>query len=445
MAGLSTASSAGSKIRAKDTRPWWTLLQNPRGFVLGALVLSYVWRWHDITPGVESLRLGAVATILAWAFLVLDPRLPQIRRALRLPYIRFLVLWYLWMVFGTIGALDPSLSRDFLWSNYFKTLTMLFFIVGFADRIKTVRSVVFLHIAGASVVAFYYAKSGFPRTWSPVSMYDPNDLAFAFTTVVPLALFGVLVANGGRLTRITPRIIMLGLTTCAILSQSRGAFLALFASFALVFLRAGAVPQRVRLAAPLILVLVVVLAPSEVRDRLMTLTELESDYNNTSETGRMEIWKRGLTSLGERPIAGFGAASFGVVDAIASGGGRRGGKAAHNSFLQVAVESGLVGLTLFLGIITSALWRLRRLRRRLKSAPMTHTRETVLLVDMLSVSLVAYIVGGFFLSQGYSVILVLLVSLIPGLETETPARTPVIGGRRAVAPQRTGTRNRPHV
>jgi O-antigen ligase len=66
-----------------------------------------------------------------------------------------------------------------------------------------------------------------------------------------------------------------------------------------------------------------------------TATELtQGDLNN-----RMNIWAEGLQSFAEHPIVGVGSNMYRTVNSW--------GKLAHNSFLSVLVELGLVGFALF--------------------------------------------------------------------------------------------------
>jgi O-antigen ligase len=56
-------------------------------------------------------------------------------------------------------------------------------------------------------------------------------------------------------------------------------------------------------------------------------------------TGRVEIWRQGLDAFSEHPLTGVGSGAFRA--AVESG------KAAHNVFVSVLAEVGLIGLVLF--------------------------------------------------------------------------------------------------
>jgi O-antigen ligase len=73
-----------------------------------------------------------------------------------------------------------------------------------------------------------------------------------------------------------------------------------------------------------------------------TYVELtEGDLNQ-----RTGLWREGLASFAEHPLIGVGSSMYRSVNSL--------GKVAHNSFLSVLVEVGLVGFALFGIILTIA-------------------------------------------------------------------------------------------
>ena len=68
----------------------------------------------------------------------------------------------------------------------------------------------------------------------------------------------------------------------------------------------------------------------------------EGDLNN-----RTNNWREGLASFAEHPLMGIGSNMYRSVNSL--------GKVAHNSFVSVLVEVGLIGFALFGIILTIAL------------------------------------------------------------------------------------------
>ena len=63
--------------------------------------------------------------------------------------------------------------------------------------------------------------------------------------------------------------------------------------------------------------------------------------------GRGHIWKLGLQTYAQHPVLGVGAGAFKAAVGI--------GKVAHNVFISILVELGIVGIALFLGVVGVAL------------------------------------------------------------------------------------------
>src|SRR4029077_638825 len=97
-----------------------------------------------------------------------------------------------------------------------------------------------------------------------------------------------------------------------------------------------------------------------------------SDYNMDVEnkTGRSGIWKRNFQAALRRPV-GYGIDSFQMVDL------RNGGmfKAPHNSYLQVLVELGFLGLWLFVRMYLLSWAALQRVRQSLLAAAPSDEHE----------------------------------------------------------------------
>jgi O-antigen ligase len=85
--------------------------------------------------------------------------------------------------------------------------------------------------------------------------------------------------------------------------------------------------------------------------------------------GRIDIWRAAVTVFTERPLTGVGAGNFAFVSPyysyyaalIAATREDGGGGVAHNVFLSVLAETGMIGLLLFGALLLSAYalaWRL---------------------------------------------------------------------------------------
>ena len=78
------------------------------------------------------------------------------------------------------------------------------------------------------------------------------------------------------------------------------------------------------------------------------------------EDPRMRIWAEGLTAFWQNPLFGLGAGGYASAYAAATG---LHGDVAHNLFISVLVELGIVGLAIYVAYIIMlfrAAWRLPR-------------------------------------------------------------------------------------
>jgi O-antigen ligase len=150
---------------------------------------------------------------------------------------------------------------------------------------------------------------------------------------------------------------------------------------------------------------------------MWTLLTLQDDYNMTEETGRITIWKRGISVMLARP-QGSGIAAFQAAEG--SIGGRY--QAAHNTLIQVGVELGLLGLLVFLLMYKSAFGALQRIDNEMALAgdgPSRIDAELRLLrayVVGARGALIGFFITSFFLSSAYSSLLYVLFGLIGGLD-----------------------------
>nr|WP_246545502.1 O-antigen ligase family protein [Pelotalea chapellei] len=127
-------------------------------------------------------------------------------------------------------------------------------------------------------------------------------------------------------------------------------------------------------------------AAGDQLERLMTVSDLDTDYNQTAQEGRVQIWQRTSKMIVQHPLFGSGVGAF----ITAEGQTHEGGKwsAAHNSFIQIGVELGVIGLLAHLWVI----WKMIVLARK---NPDKYSFG-------IEVAMYAYVVGGMFLSWAFA-------------------------------------------
>lgn len=232
------------------------------------------------------------------------------------------------------------------------------------------------------------------------STYDPNDMAFLFVVYLPIIATEALVGSSWI------KIAAAAASVCSLIAipftGSRGGILALTAiGLHSVFL----IKKRRWLLIPALALgaLIVGLTADETLwERFQTIQD-NTDYNLDAQGGRLAIWKEGLRLMFRYPLLGVGIEQFPVALGMLGSGAW---KAAHNSFIQIGTELGLIGLGTFCAIIIFII----RLTIQGVNAPFLAPMERHRFMA-LRISLTGYCVGGAFLSQAYGAVFYMLLVL----------------------------------
>jgi O-antigen ligase len=219
----------------------------------------------------------------------------------------------------------------------------------------------------SAVATFMSAISGTSAHYHRYSAegFNPGDLALAMVISVPFSFYLASIEKNRFwlwIYRIQPAI-----ATCAIFcTASRGALFGLGLAFLIVPLsfRRWRTGQQLTIAlvgiiaVPLILLFV----PATSWSRLGTIGE---EVSSGTLNERTTVWKAGFDVFRDNPISGIGVNAFAPTIQRSLGNPRQLRHAAandvvelvaHNTFLSVLVEEGLVGFLLFM-LILAGLWK----------------------------------------------------------------------------------------
>jgi O-antigen ligase len=188
---------------------------------------------------------------------------------------------------------------------------------------------------------------------------DPN--IFAASLLIPVALaVGECISRKRLFEKAMMLLTALTIIFAILLTMSRGAVLGLVAMALVCLLR-----LRFR---PAVLLLFGGLASAMTGFCMLVLPPLfVLRFKNalaTGGAGRLDIWTAGLSALKHFFVQGAGLGNFEVAYQNYSGFApifRGYSRAAHNIYLQIAVELGMVGATLF---VFALYFHIRELRRR---------------------------------------------------------------------------------
>ena len=399
------------------------------------LVALQVWRVHELLPSLAVHGLPILMTVVAVTLLLLgrDPR----RRlaALNHPVVRTASGIVALVALSIPGSLYSNRSLDFLLKDYGRTVMLMVLVAASVRGFADLRRYAWLQLAGVtlfSAVIVGRAQMGADGRLRDLAYYDVNDLAMLIVCTLPLVLY-----LWRKPAQPWARVVLAATTVFLLIALgktgSRGGFLGFVAvgGYLLLCLRGVSTVQRIGTVA-LLATLLATVASDQYFDRIETILHPSTDYNwsGKSETGRMEIWKRGVGYMLDHPLLGVGAAAFPVAEGTLAPEAleqRRYGRgfkwsAPHNSFIQVGAELGVGGLVLFIALLAGAFRTLARLRR----APVP---ELAVVAQIFTASLIAFVVTASFLSQAYSAYLYTLLGMILGLAKIVSLARPPMAAR----------------
>jgi O-antigen ligase len=188
----------------------------------------------------------------------------------------------------------------------------------------------------------------------------PNVMASSLATLLPLPLaLSLALPVESRRTRFLRGAL---LATCALqllilfLTKSRGGYLALGASLWLTLWLLGRRRWAIGLAlvAALLVAWLITSSPTE------TSTTLDVDQQAALDAStwafRQQVWRAALQTIADYPFTGTGMGTFNDVAALLYGLDAPDNPQAHNLFLQVGADLGILGLISFLAMQFLALW-----------------------------------------------------------------------------------------
>ncbi len=189
---------------------------------------------------------------------------------------------------------------------------------------------------------------------------DPNDLAMTLALALPVAWYLAGTYRRPFFIWVTRGYIPVGIVAIG-LTGSRGGLLTSVVALSIVPLTMTKLsPKRmITMMAMLFLAgaLAVVYVPEKIVQRLATTS---TEVEDLKAGGRVKMWKAGLHAFPQHPILGFGTSSF--IRAVTPELGSE-ALVAHNSFISLLVEQGVVGLTLYLLMFLAVYRGVRRLPR----------------------------------------------------------------------------------
>jgi len=323
---------------------------------LWLLVFAMPWEDAITIPGIgTSVRLIGMVTVGLGALAVLERgkvRRPAVGHIVMALFVLLAVLSYMWSLFPE-GTLIEAFS-------YLQLFTMVWLIwelaPGVQEQMHLMRAYVFgTFVSGMDTFYLFlsHQKSVYQRYAG--AKLDANDLGLIMALSIPMSYY-LLIQNQGRMVWVY-RVHLILAGTTILLTASRGATLATVVALAIVPLTQARLGGRQRVALVLTVILliggVLFFVPETSWERLATVP---TEFEQGTFTGRTIIWKAGWEIFRAHPFVGIGANAFRVIVSRELAEPIRMGEAdpappAHNTFLSVLVEQGVLGFAVFCGML----------------------------------------------------------------------------------------------
>ena len=374
-------------------------------FLLWSFVL--LGRPQDLLPFLQPIRPALLLTAVTTCGVLFSGYGQKLSATLSLPETKRYLLFFFIMLVGIPFAYHRRVAFDTSILGYLPNVLFYLILVSLIDSLKKLKSLVWIICVSTFVYSFFgyvYGDSTSGRFWIYGSMFDPNDVAYVLISTLPLCLF-YLYYPEGAFKKLLCVITICSSIAVILLTGSRGGITGLVTVFTvMLFKKKGGIKTSHKVLLLAIAVGAYFVLGSRINvERYRTLTDIESDYNITDEFGRTQIWTHGIAMALEHPITGVGAGCFNF--ALGNRRERLGllpkWQAPHNSFVQVAAETGLVGFVVFLSITRRSLVAFFRTRKIRPDTDEGH--QIMTLGGLMYLAFVGHLVTGFFLTQGYSI------------------------------------------
>ena len=336
------------------------------------------------------------------------------------------VLMGLYAVLGTLSLLYASnyaLANETL-IGYLKDALIGIIIVLLAQRPSSLRVAVWAILTAgffmATISVFQQLTGTFSNQYGGFAQIssnstfgnrlsgpigDPNFFAQIMVVLLPIAINRAWSEKNILLKGFAGWIFLATLLT-VIYTYSRGSFLAMIVAFIIM---AVLRPPRIPYAFLGLIVFLVVFqfVPANYRDRISSIFNI---FPNSQTNGYVDVSVQGRTSenlvawnmFRDNPVLGVGVGNYNSYYQVYSRklglDSRLEDRSAHNLYLEVAAERGIVGLVVFGSII---ILTLQQVYRASKKFTQTGHNEFTELAIALGVSFIAYLVASIFLHDAY--------------------------------------------
>lgn len=314
-----------------------------------------------ITFSNAAVEVGIGVSIFFW---LIKKIITQEFSFLRIDIKKFLLIFIIFNLFTTLYnlCLYNGLYLENSLKGLFRPIKYLFFlavVISIASERKSLNRLIFVFILASVVICFdglfqYFNGADLFRhralTRNDVfrrisaAFCHPNDFAAYLITVIPLYM-GLIYYHKKTLIKSLLFVALGLLLFCLYKTSSRGAWLGFMISvLTFICLKKD---KKLFIIVPLFFIFSLLIIPQK------TIARIKESFNINEGTGweRKQIWTGAINIFKEHPLIGFGPNTFSATFPKYKPKIYPDNRYAHNSYLQIAAEIGILGLTIFLIIL----------------------------------------------------------------------------------------------
>ena len=392
---------------------WTFALQGPLYAACLYLWIAYFrpesWAWSDIFT---SLNLS----YFAGAYLVIRTAVSGVPLRFDLRSL-LMALFLLHSLTSTWMGLNSAYSFGY-WQEFAKVIVVSLLL---ANIIRSTSDLRLVLIVITVSLGFEAAKQGWAQMVLNPGARNDNSVPFlgdnnlvAVGMAMLLPVIGALAATSTGWQKRAFQFLSVGVLYRGLSTYPRGRFLSMGALGAIWFWRSPHKP-RTLIAGALVLALMLPVLPTEFWDRMSTITA-PADERDDSQASRLHFWRVAVAMANDHPFLGIGhngyPRAYNAYDWTE--GQYLTNRAVHSAWFGVLAEAGYTGLLMFVTLILLSLRSCRRVRLAAKRGEIPGPLGPYAVA--FEASLVAFIVGGSFVSFQYCEMLWHYLALTIALE-----------------------------
>jgi hypothetical protein len=404
---------------------------DPFRLSLVALMIITVSRIHQHFKPVAKLRPALILVMFTGLWAVMEPRLIRSDNLYRMWIPKVVMALAVLACIGAPFGISLGGSGKFVLEEYSKTLIFACLVFVAIRNTTDLFTLVWAYVISSGILVwmslFIFGLStggGAAARLSHLYSFDANDVGLVL--LVGMAFTLLTFQTSTKRGKIASGVVLAGIGAALARTGSRGAFVGLIVTGAVLLFALNSISIVKRLGFVLVTVVALLLgAPAGYWEQMRTIVNPTDDYNWHVKDGRKEVAKRGLGYMMSYPIFGLGIDNFARAECFLSekaenhiaGTGLR-CTPPHNSYVQAGAEVGLPGLILWSSLVFGGIGSMFRLRRRLPKAwAQGDAEERFLYLATLyfMLAMIAFAATSFFLTFAWLDIVYIIAAFMTGL------------------------------